>query len=271
MHKVTKMEQPARRAGSLGILGVNPMKAVKFVGMSAVVALIGGSFLSLTAGGQTAAPAPAAATTAPATDNVEAVRQQLITLQKMLDEKLIDPKEYDAAREKLLASIGAVPAPAPAPAPALTPAPAPPPAAPVSLLPTFAGRWTVQRTRVDTFDGQIIQTPENPFTWIVTVLNGAVTISREEEFVRFGHHPTVELTPVDVGGAQVTGNTLKFVVTQTGVGHEHTTVMTYTYQLQLGAVDKIAGTFTLDMETTEPHGIVKSQESGNVQLVRLPG
>src|SRR5579875_3711336 len=73
--------------------------------------------------------APGATAVQAAPDNVEMAHQQLNTLQKMLDEKLISPPEYEAARAKIMESIGVTTPPpaAPAPAPAPTPAPAPAP------------------------------------------------------------------------------------------------------------------------------------------------
>jgi hypothetical protein len=246
------------------------MKCGKFVGIAALAVLAGGSLFSISVNGQTTAPAA----TVPV--SVESVREQLIALDKMRDEGLVTGPEYEAARTKLLASIGAVPTPPPAPPPAPAapppPAPAPPPPPPApSLLPTFAGRWAVTHTRVDTFAGQVIETPEHAFNWIVTVQNGAVTISREEEVVRFAHRPEIVLTPQEITAPQLSGKTLTFSVKQTEAGHEHTTVLTHTYQLQLGAVDKITGTYTLDVSRTEPHGVTVTHEGGNVALVRLPG
>ena len=185
------------------------MRSWTSVGMGILLsfACAGGSVASW---GQTTAPA------APM-DNVEVVRQQLISLEKMHDDRLISDQEFEAARAKLLASIGAVP-PAPATPPAPPPAPAPKPAAPappppppaVALLPTFAGRWAVTRTRIDVFAGQKIETAEHAFNWVVTVLNGKVSISREEEVIHFGHHPEIVITPVEISPLQLAGKTITF-------------------------------------------------------------
>jgi hypothetical protein len=232
--------------------------------------------------------APAAAqTTAPAPDNIEAARQQLTTLQKMLDEKLISPPEYEAARAKIMASIGAttpaVPtvvatpapaAPAPAPAaPALVPAPAPPPPPAPALLPTFAGRWSIHRTRVDTLpDGKTLETPENPLVWVVGVVNGTVTVQREEEVVHFGHHVGgVELVPQTVPGAKLAGNVLTFTIQEQNIVHEHVNTTVFTYVLALGPANALAGTYAKDTEYSDPRGVIKSHEAGKVDLTRLPG
>jgi hypothetical protein len=242
--------------------------------------LVSAPLFSTSAVAQTTAPAAAP-------DNVEAARQQLTTLQKMLDEKLISPPEYEAARAKILASIGAdataVPAPvpvavpAPAPAAALVPAPAPPPPPPppptVTLLPTFGGRWSVHRTRVETLpDGKLMETPEGPLVWVVAVNNGTVTVQREEEVVRFGHHVGgVELIPQSVPSAKMVGNTLTFSIQEQNIVHEHVNTTTYTYVLALGPVDHLAGTYAKDSEFADPRGVIKSHEGGNVELTRLPG
>ncbi len=239
-----------------------------------------------------------AQTTAPATtpDNVEAARQQLKTLQQMLDDKLISPPEYEAAREKILASIGAAPpppapaapaaptpapvatppAPAPAPAaPAPVPAPVPPPPPPptVTVLPTLAGRWSVHRTRIETlFDGKILETPEPPLVWVISVNNGTVTVQREEEVVHFGHHiGGVELIAQNVPAAKMVGNTLTFSIQQQDIVHEHVNTTVFTYVLALGPVDHVVGTYAKDSEFADPRGVIKSHEGGNVELTRLPG
>ena len=233
----------------------------------------------------TPAAAQMRAMTRPAPDNIEAAREQLITLQKMLDEKLISPPEYEAARAKIMASIGAtvpaaptvaatpVPAPAPA-APALVPAPAPPPPPPApALLPTFAGRWSVHRTRVDTLpDGKTLETPENSLVWVVGVVNGTVTVEREQDVIHFGHHVGgVELVPQTVPSAKLAGNALTLTIQEQNLIHEHTNTTVFTYVLALGPANALAGTYAKDTEYADPRGVIKSHEAGKVDLTRLPG